>query len=83
MIDPNTGQTKLDLGALGQALLSQGYQKDSGKAGILGQILNAYLGMQMMGGKPQAQGYSGPFASPNLQNNLPDVSGQILGFPQG
>lgn len=82
MIDPNTGQTKLDLGALGQALLSQGYQKDSGKAGILGQMLNAYLGMQMMGGKPQ-QPYTGTGAAPNLVNNLPDVSGQILGFPQG
>lgn len=50
MLNP-FGQTQINpqqLGALGQALMQQGYIPNSGMGGIAAQMLNAYLGSQMM-----------------------------------
>lgn len=74
MIDPTTGQTVLnydEIGQLGRALLQA---KRADPLDNLGPLLQMYL-------KQQKPAYSGPFAAPNLTNNLPDVSGQILGMP--
>lgn len=76
MIDPNTGQTIIsadDIGQLGRALLQS---KHSDALSGLGPLLQTF--MTMYGGG--AGGYAGAFASPNLVNNLPDVSGQIMGW---
>lgn len=75
MIDPNTGQTIInadDIGQLGRALLQS---KHSDALGSLGPLLKTF--MTMYGG---GAGYTGMGAAPNLVNNLPDVSGQIMGW---
>lgn len=75
MIDPNTGQTAIsadEIGQLGRALLQA---KHSDMLSGLPDLVKMYMKMQQT-----PQGYSGPFAAPNLTNNLPDVSGQIMGW---
>lgn len=80
MINP-FGQTQINpsqLGALGQALMQNGYIPNSGMGGIAMQMLNTYLGNKMMerANAPQIVPTQPQFGQPGL--NVPDIQPQVI-----
>lgn len=76
MINP-FGQTQINpsqLGALGQALMQQGYIPNSGMGGVAIQLLNAYLGQKMQD-KANSQDIAASIGAPATpQINLPGLN---------